>query len=58
MDLRNKDSISREDIMNLLKSLGAPGENRELKRQAVIDLNKENFQGISLVDDLESYEDY
>lgn len=58
MDLRNKDQITREDIKQLLQSIGKPGEKRDEKRKQVILLGKENFQGIGLEEDLQSYPEF
>lgn len=50
---------SRQDIADLLASVGKPGEKREEKRQVVQHLFEEggwkstNFQGHSLFDDIE-----
>lgn len=57
-DLRNKDQITREDIKELLESIGRPGDKQDEKRKALIDLNKENFQGIRLEEDIESYPEF
>lgn len=57
-DLRNKDQITREDIKELLESIGRPGEFRGEKRLVIAELNKENFQGIRLEEDIESYPEY
>lgn len=56
MDLKLKQNLTREDITNLLKSIGKPGENRDKKIIAVAELNKQNFQQVKLEDSLESYE--
>lgn len=53
--LKQQKSITRTDIAILLASFGAPGENREEKRNAVIELEKQNTQGVKLVDSLSSY---
>lgn len=57
-ELRNKDQLTREDVVKLLKKIGKKGHNRQEKRDAILALGKENFQGISLLEDLPSYEDY
>lgn len=57
-ELRNKDQITRQDITDLLESIGKPGKKRDKKLEAVKQLNRENFQGIRLEDDIESYPAY
>lgn len=58
MDLRNKDQITRQDIKELLEGIGPAGEKQDEKLKAVAELNKENFQGIRLEEDIESYPEY
>lgn len=58
MDLKSKHPITRQDIADLLVSIGGPGEKRQEKIQAVRDLGKTNFQSIKLEDSLESYSEY
>jgi hypothetical protein len=57
-ELRNKDVITRADIVALFESIGAAGENRQAKLDAIKQIDRLNFQGISLVEDVESYAEY
>ena len=55
---------TRQDIADLLESIGKPGEKKEEKKKAVESLYEEgawrsiNFQGVSAFEDLESYAQY
>lgn len=57
-DLTQKDIITRSDLADLLASLGAPGENREAKLEAVKALDRRNFQGFGLEETIEEYQEY
>ena len=54
-ELKAKRKITRDDIEQLLASIGKPGENHQEKIDAVKELNKANNQGIKLEDTLESF---
>lgn len=56
--LKVKPNLNRQDIADLLKSIGKPGEKRDEKIAAVKELDKQNSQGIDLSDSLNSYEAY
>lgn len=58
MDLKNEQNLTRTHIAQLLSSIGKPGEKREEKIQAVIELEKKNSQGYGIEHTLESYEQY
>lgn len=58
MDLKSKPQISRQDIADLLKSIGEPGEKLDEKTTAVRELEKKNFQDIMLHDSLLSYSEF
>lgn len=58
MELKTKPNLTREDIAQLLASIGKPGEKREEKINAVKELEKQNFQNIKLEDSLASYEEW
>lgn len=55
---------TRSDIEELFMSLGSPGKNRELKRQAVERIFEEighsgrNIQGFSVLETLNSYRNW
>lgn len=54
-DIRNKDQITRQDIADLLSSIGKPGECRDEKLKQVSTLRLANSQGVTLEEDLNSY---
>lgn len=56
--LKLQPKITRQDVADLLKSIGKPGEKREEKIIAVRELDKQNFQGIKLEDSLNSYTEW
>lgn len=56
--LKLKQNLTRQEIAELLASIGKPGEKREEKIAAVSELNKQNFQHIKLEDSLNSYEEF
>ncbi len=58
MDLKNEQNLTRTHISELLASIGKPGEKREEKIQAVIELEKKNSQGYGIETTLESYEEF
>ncbi len=57
-ELKTKSKITREDIANLLKEIGEPGQMQDVKRETVAELNKANFQGIKLETTIEEYQEY
>lgn len=57
-ELKKQRVITRTDITALLASLGAPGENREAKLEALASLNRKNKQGHGIEGTAESYEAY
>lgn len=56
--LKTKQNLTRQDIAELLASIGKPGEKREEKVAAVKQLSRANFQQIDLAASLNSYEEY
>lgn len=56
--LRKQRVITRDEIAALLKSMGASGENRDAKLEAVESLGKQNRQGHSITLTLESYGEF
>ncbi len=58
MDLKSKDRITRQDIADLLKSIGKPGEKRDDKLKAVQELELKNNQGHSVESTLDSYAEF
>ena len=56
--LKLKQNLTRQDIAELLASIGKPGEKQEEKIAAVSELSKQNFQNIKLEDSLNSYEEF
>lgn len=54
-DLKNRPQISREDIENLLATIGKPGEKQEEKIEAVKSLGRTNRQGFNISETLHSY---
>lgn len=54
--LKAKPNLTREDIAQLLKSIGKPGEKRTEKTEAVKQLSRANFQQVDLSASLNSYE--
>lgn len=50
--------FTRADIAALLKSIGAPGKNRDKKLQAVKDLELKNNQGHAVELTLETYSEF
>jgi hypothetical protein len=57
-ELKKNPSITREDIVNLLLSIGKPGKNQDEKLQAVQELERTNSQGFGIHETLESYPEY
>lgn len=57
-DLRDKSNITRQDITDLLKSIGASGEKRDEKIEAMKSLERSNRQGHSIEETLHSYEEF
>lgn len=55
-DLKDNPILTREHITQLLESIGKPGEKREEKFQAVVELERKNGQGYGIEHTLESYE--
>jgi len=58
MDAEVKPVVTRQDLADLLASIGKPGENREEKLTAVAALNKQNIQGHDVTGTLESFAEY
>lgn len=56
--LKKKHPVTREDISELLASIGAPGENQAEKIEAVKSLNLSNRQHIGVHQTLESYSEF
>lgn len=56
--LKTKQMITRQDIADLLASIGKPGEKHDEKYAAVVELEKQNSQGVKLEDSLASYEQW
>lgn len=54
----NKKIVTRADLAELLASIGAPGEKRDEKLQAVMELDMKNPQGHGIHLTLESYQEY
>lgn len=57
-DLKKKPKISREDISELLKSIGKPGEKQDEKISAVQELNLMNRQRYGVHQTLETYREW
>lgn len=57
-DLKNKPQISRSDIVELLKSIGSPGENQDEKIKAVQELKLKNRQKYGVEETLHTYSEY
>lgn len=57
-ELQNKPQITRADIIDLLTSIGAPGEKQDEKVEAVKSLNRKNRQGYGIEQTLESYSEF
>lgn len=57
-DLKKKTVISRQDIADLLKSIGEPGAKRTQKFQAVQSLERKNRQNHGVELTLDSYPEY
>lgn len=57
-ELKTKPNLDRQDISDLLTSIGEPGEKRDEKLAAVQELELSNGQGISLESTLDSYGAY
>lgn len=53
-----KKRLTRTDIAELLASIGEPGEKHQEKLDAVMELEKSNFQGIPLHETLETYKEF
>lgn len=53
-----KEIRTRQDMADLLASIGKPGEKRDEKFAAVAELNKQNYQGHDVTDTLESYVEF
>lgn len=58
MDAAPKEIRTRQDMADLLASIGKPGENREEKLAAVTALNKQNRQGHDVLTTVESYSEF
>lgn len=57
-DLKLKSIISRRDIIDLLTSIGPPGEKQDEKTEAVKSLERNNRQGHGIEETLHSYEEF
>lgn len=57
-ELKAKKLITIEDIENLLKSIGEPGEKHQEKLDAVKSLGKKNMQGFYLEETLSTYRNF
>lgn len=57
-ELKVKQHVTRDDIAELLTSIGKPGEKQQEKTDAVKELNKANFQGVQLENTLDSYQTF
>lgn len=57
-DLKSKPKISREDIGELLESIGEPGEKQEEKLQALQELSQSNRQGHDISLTAETYSQF
>lgn len=57
-ELKTKRNITRQDISNLLESIGVPGDKREEKVEAVASLQLANFQQVDLSTQLTDYQAY
>lgn len=56
MELKQKTNLTRQDISELLISIGKPGKKRDEKIEAVKQLEKQNSQGIDVIHTLDSFE--
>jgi hypothetical protein len=57
-ELKKKKKLTRDDIEELLASIGEPGIKHQEKFDAVKELNKRNFQGIGLEATIEDYKNF
>ena len=57
-EIRNKDSVTRQDIADLLSSIGSPGQKRAEKKAAVESLHLTSPQGYGAEYDLDSYREW
>lgn len=62
--VNSPNSIKMSDIHSLLESVAPPGQKQEEKKELIKELfeakgeNAVNIQGISVLDDLESYQEF
>lgn len=62
--VNSQNSIKMSDIHSLLESVAPPGQKQEEKKELIKELfeakgeNAVNIQGISVLDDLESYQEF
>lgn len=62
--VNSPNSIKMSDIHSLLESVAPPGQKQEEKKELIKELfeakgeNVVNIQGISVLDDLESYQEF
>lgn len=62
--VNSQNSIKMSDIHSLLESVAPPGQKQEEKKELIKELfeakgeNVVNIQGISVLDDLESYQEF
>lgn len=57
-DLQKQSKITRQDISDLLTSIGKPGEKQNEKLQVLQDLGKKNRQGYDLSVTAETYQEF
>jgi hypothetical protein len=50
--------VTRQDVADLLKSIGKPGEKRDQKIKAIKDLEMKNSQGHALENTLDTYKEF
>lgn len=55
---KNKPDLSREDVADILKSIGKPGEKQDEKIATITQLGKANFQGHNIALALTSYPEF
>lgn len=57
-ELKGKKGITRDDIESVLESIGAPGEKRQEKVDAIKQLGLTGGQGVPLESTLDSYRSF
>lgn len=53
-----KAQINRQDISDLLKSIGKPNQKKREKIEAIRELGLKNLQGVDVADVIEEYEEF